>query len=263
MQHGSPCSDCGNLASSSAVRCSSSSKRTGFGYQHFVNVLTPKGERAASTNTDDPSLPLRRSPIKISNQTIEHSLAINDVYVLARRAAEDRGIGFHDWLDDRQLTAMKVAGRLNLVSIPDGFFVLSVNGRYYGHFLEIDTGSETIMSKRSPRSWSQTVADYGQYFRAHYPQDGYFKGFVAPIVLTITSSETRLINLLKATKRGGGAGVYWYTTENDIQATTINDTTRRVTHFTPDVFWGPIWRVVNDRTPRSLHDRLHHIAIAS
>ena len=152
-----------------------SSKRTGFGYQHFVNVLTPKGERTASKNTDDPALRPRRSPIKISNQTVEHSLAINDVYVLARRAAEERGIGFHDWLDDRQLTAMKVAGRLNLVSIPDGFFVLSVNGRYYGHFLEIDTGSETIMSKRSPRSWSQTVADYGQYFREHYPQDGYLQ----------------------------------------------------------------------------------------
>ena len=92
---------------------------------------------------------------------------------------------------------------------------------------------------------------------------GRIYGLADYLPVTITSSETRLINLLKATKRGGGAGVYWYTTENDIQATTINDTTRRVVGFTPDVFWGPIWRVVNDRTPRSLHDRLNPFTVTS
>lgn len=122
------------------------------------------------------------------------------------------GIGVHDWLDDRKLTAMQAKGSLKLVSIPDAFFVLSHRGKYFGHFLEIDTGSVRVGSRRRSRSWTQTIADYGHYFREYYPIDGFFRGFSAPIVLTVTSSSARLEHLLTATKHAGGAGDYWYTT---------------------------------------------------
>jgi hypothetical protein len=238
------------------------SKRTGFGYQHFVNVLTANGARLVKQQLltiGSGQLRWTRKTDKISNQTIEHALAINELYVLASRAAELQEVRLHDWLDDRQLTAMRTQGQLKLLSIPDAFVVLEYQGRFCAHFVEIDTGSETVIGRRSPRSWVRTIADYGRYFRESYATEGYFKGFVAPIVLTITSSQTRLEHLLEATKRGGGAGVYWYTTTQQLEATQEDPTTHRITSFDPSVLWQPIWRVVNDPAPRSLLDRLARI----
>lgn len=226
-----------------------SSRQTGLGYQHFVNVLAAKGQRVIN-----PELARPRS-ISISHQTIEHSLRINDLYVLIRRASELHGIEVHDWLNDRQLTAMQAKESLKLVSIPDAFFVLSHRGHYFGHFLEIDTGSVVVGSHRS-RSWTQTIADYGQYFREHYSNDGFFRGFSAPIVLTITSSEARLDNLLVATKRAGGAGVYWYATFEDVMPISLDEKTGKAVRFDPSVLWQPVWWVVNDRQPRSILNRL-------
>jgi hypothetical protein len=241
------------------------SKRTGFGYQHFVNVLTAKGAALVKQHlhvTGHGQLRWTRKTGRISNQTIEHALAINELYVLASRAAELQEVRLHDWLDDRQLTAMRTRGQLRLLSIPDAFLVLEYQGRYCAHFVEIDTGSESVIGRRSPRSWVRTIADYGRYFRESYATEGYFEWFVAPIVLTITSSQTRLEHLLEATKRGGGAGVYWYTTIQQLEATNEDPTTRRITSYDPSVLWQPIWRVVNDPASRSLLDRLAHVPAA-
>lgn len=229
------------------------SRSTGLGYQHFVNVLTAKGQRAVTPNLTRPRT------ISISHQTVDHSLAINDFYVLIHRAAALHGITVHDWLDDRQLTAMQVKGSLKLVSIPDAFFVLAYQGRYFGHFLEIDTGSVRVGSRKRTRSWTQTVADYGTYFREHYPIDGFFRGFSAPIVLTVTSSNARLEHLLTATKHAGGAGVYWYTTKDQIEPVRRDAESGKAIGFEPEVLWQPIWRVLNDRQPRSLLDRLNRM----
>ncbi len=228
-----------------------SSRRSSFGYQHFVNVLTNKGS-AAITGTER----ARYRVPSISNQTIDHSLAINDAYVLIRRAAELYGIGVHDWLDDRKLTAMQAQGSLKLVSIPDAFFVLSYQGRYYGHFLEIDTGSVSVETRRRNRSWTETISDYGEYFREWYPKDGFFKGFTAPIVLTITSGPTRREHLLAATKKAGGVGVYWYSTMEELNPVSFDPMTGKPEGFDPSIWWEPKWKVVNDTQPRSLFDRL-------
>jgi hypothetical protein len=234
-----------------------SSMKSGQAYQHFVNVLTAQGARLLVDPHERAPLP-RFRPVKISSQTISHGLAINDVYVLGYRATQARGMGWHDWLSDRQLTAMKARGSLKLVSIPDAFFVISHRDRYFGHFLEIDTGTESVMqSPRSVVSWEKKVADYGVYFREFYAKDGYFRGFTAPIVLTITSSQARLEHLLKATRRGGGAGVYWYTTADQINPLMIDESSGKVTGFDPGVLWHPTWRVANDRSFRSLSDRLN------
>lgn len=226
------------------------SKRTGFGYQHFVNVLTKKGARALQeqiARTGQGQLRWTPAGHKLSLQTIEHSLAINDFYVTVRRAAEEAGIGFHEWRDDRQLTAMNNRGLLKLVSIPDAFFVLERDGQFYGHFLEIDTGTETSMGRFSERSWVNKIRAYGEYFRELYPQDGYFRGFTAPIVLTVTNSERRMDGLLQATRTARGRGVYWYTTRSELDER-LDATTSPL--------WQPIWRVVNEPTPRSLLNRM-------
>lgn len=235
------------------------STATGFGYQHFVNVLTVKGHKLLQGPKEPDSRRVFR-PVKISNQTAAHALAINDFFVLGYRATQQQQMGWHEWFNDRQLTAMKARGSLKLVSIPDAFFVIAHRGRYFGHFLEIDTGSVQVFTRRPERSWAHTVADYGQYFRDYYPLDGYFKGFTAPIVLTVTKSQTRLEHLLQATKRGGGAGVYWYTTREQLQSTAENGQMRKSEAFRPEVLWQPIWRVVNDPAPRSLLDRLNQVS---
>jgi hypothetical protein len=237
------------------------SKRTGFGYQHFVNVLTKKGATALQQQTtlqDGPPIRWTQTSQKLSLQTIEHALAINDFYVLVRRSAEDAGIGFHLWHDDRQLNSLNNRQLLKLVSIPDAFFVLEKDGQFFGHFLEIDTGSETVLGRRSERSWIRKILAYGEYFREQYPQDGFFRGFTAPIVLTVTSSHHRRDSLLQATMMARGRGVYWYTTlkelESEATSVEVNGRLQRVVGRSS--LWQPIWRVVGEEEPRSLLHRL-------
>jgi len=226
------------------------SKKTGFGYQSFVSVLIRKGADELQEYfkaQGKGELRWTKRGIKISNKTIEHSLAINDFYVLMRRACEEEDVGFLEWKDDRQLTAMNNAHLLRLVAIPDAFFVLEKNGKFFGHFLEIDLGTETGVGRVSEGVWQQKISAYGRYFRDYYPADGYFRGYTAPIVLTVTSNEERLNDLLRATKKARGAGVYWYTTIQNLFPSG---------QFDPSALWQPIWRVVNNPLPRSILDRL-------
>lgn len=237
------------------------SKRTGGAYHHFVNVLTPRGAQVVGQLYQDRGrgeLRWKRPGVEISHQTIEHTLAINDVYVLAKRASECRDVAFFSWKDDRQLAAMTRAKQLHLVSIPDAFFVLGQARRGVGHFLEIDLGTESVAGERSTRIWREKIDGYGRYFRERYGDEAYFEGVEAPVVLTVTTSPRRVDHMLQVTREIGGADRFWYTT---LDALTPERIVPRaggpaVAVFDPQPFWQLIWHVATDPTPRSLLTRL-------
>lgn len=236
------------------------SRKTGFGYQAFLNVVSAKGAselRRHFVARGYGNLRWTKRAMKLSSQTIEHSIAINDFYIRLREATEVSGIRLVEWKDDRQLTAMLQLRKLRLISIPDAFFVLEYHDHQFGHFLEVDLGTETGVGRFSEGVWQRKIAAYGEYFRERYPKDTYFRGFTQPIVMTVTNSNRRRESLLAATRRARGAGAYWYATQDELERESsieINGKRTVVPGLAP--IRQHIWRVVNDRQPRSILDRL-------
>lgn len=221
------------------------SRRTGGPYLHFYNVLTPAGARAVAEHlaeTGEGAARWSRSLYDLGPQQIDHSLLINDVYVRAVRAAARAGLTLDDWHDDRQLMIRQREGLAHFVTVPDGFFTLAG----YGHFLEVDRGTETQRGRSRPdKAWARKIEGYGRYLTRLIAGDPPFAASAAPIVLTVTLSPRRLEGLLATTAQAGGGGRYWFTTAAQLL---VGDD--------PDACWSPIWRVPNDPQPRSLRDRL-------
>ncbi len=225
------------------------SRQTGQPYLHFVNVLSAAGAREVASHYEEMgagALRWTRSSLELKPQQIAHTLAINDVYIAASRASARAGVAFHSWHDDRQLMGLQRDGRARFVTVPDGYFVLEHEARAFGHFLEVDRGTETVTGTRSRRAnWGAKIRGYGHYLAQHAPHEALLAGAGAPIVLTVTTSEERLAHMLVATRKAGGAGRYWYTTTAQLLGT-----------GDPAGFWAPIWRICTDPRPRSLRDRL-------
>ncbi len=237
------------------------SKRTGGAYHHFVNVLSPAGAAVVEQlyrERGRGELRWKRPGVEISNQTIEHTLAINDVYVLVKRASERQDVAFFSWKDDRQLAAMTRAKQLHLISIPDAFFVLAKDGHPFGQFLEIDLGTESVAGERSTRIWREKIEGYARYLRERYEDEDYFEGVAAPIVLMVTTSPRRLEHMLQVTREIGGTDHFWYTTIDALTPERIvpREEGKAVAVFDPQTLWQPIWRVASDLAPRSLLTRL-------
>ncbi len=225
------------------------SHRTGQPYLHFVNVLSAAGAWEVASHyeeTGEGALRWTRSSLELKPQQIAHTLAINDVHIAAARASARAGVAFRSWHDDRQLMGLQRDGQAHFVTVPDGYFVLEHEGRAFGHFLEVDRGTETVTGPRTRRAnWGAKIRGYGHYLAQRAAGEALLTGATAPIVLTVTTSQERLEHMLEATRKAGGAGRYWYTTA--AQLLDAGD---------PAAFWAPIWRVCSDPLPRSLHERL-------
>jgi hypothetical protein len=237
------------------------SPRTGGAYHHYVNVLSARGAGVVEecyAERGRGELRWKRPGVEVSNQTIEHTLAINDFYVLASRAAELLDdIAFFSWKDDRQLAAMTRAKQLHLVSIPDACFILGRDRQPFGCFLEIDRGNEAVGGERSTRIWREKIEGYSRYLRERYHDEEYFEGVHAPIVLTVTTSPTRLANMLSATRETAGADRFWYTTIDALTPERIVPRAgKQTTVFNPETLWQPIWRLASDPAPHTLTDYL-------
>jgi hypothetical protein len=236
-----------------------SSKRTGLPYHHFVNVLTAQGAAAVEEHycNEGTTRPLRwtRTTAEISNQSVEHILAINDAYVLVQRACDRAGVRLFGWRDDRQLSAMQRARETYFISIPDAFFALARGGRVHGYFLEIDLGTESIGGERSTRIWREKIDGYGHYLRDRYRDELFFEGIPMPFVLTITTTTGRLEHMLDETRAIAGAVHCWYTTADAISPEVViagAGAGRARPGFDPEVFWRPIWRSIDSPTPQVL-----------
>ena len=76
-----------------------------------------------------------------------------------------------------------------------------------------------------------------------------------PVVLTVTTNERRMENLIAATQAAGGAGRFWFTTQSRLYppplsrgAVSALDMSDRVAHFAArqSLFWSPLWQAPNE-----------------
>lgn len=215
---------------------------TGRYFMDGVNILTRVGARMVEEEYErrDRGEKLRWSPDvkRFQHATIDHDLEITDATTAIAVAVEQMGGEVLHLFDDDQLLQAKSQHRFQEFT-PDAFMLVALHGHLSPLFLEIDRGTEVVLSQRGSKKDIKTkVERYGAYFRHRYGGDPFFEALEClagawqhPLVLTITTSQERLENMLKATEAGKGKTSYWYTTRPQAYAEV-------------GAVMGAIWRVI-------------------
>ena len=234
---------------------------------HYVNVLTGSGARQARQAIDARGQIPRwhRHLLPSPWQPIAHGFWIREAYSSLVLAAIRANLVFEAWADDRSLVAEARRGMDPLSVIPDARFRLGdpAGSRRGTYLLEIDLDTAVLASTRpGRRDWSRKVAAYGglttRELRRRYESD------VPVIILTVTTTETRLQHLLDTTARAGGAGRFWFTTLADLVPAPLSPAERAghdalaIEHAIAEREQQPlgsIWRVTTSDERRALLDR--------
>lgn len=218
------------------------------GRKPYLYVLDRAGARLlAALDKPDGAVPRwssRRSSFR--PLFLEHLLATNDVRVSLTVASRDAGVVVARWLDepelrqhhssDRVTIAGPKGGTVQTTVVPDGYFVLTMGERETHQFLEIDRG--TVTGERSvwgTKDWARKVAAYLAYYHAGHFRRRYRTRSLR--ILTVTTSDQRLENLLAITERVSGKARFWFTTFARLRPASV--------------LTQPIWRVASlpDRRP--------------
>lgn len=171
---------------------------------------------------------------------LDHLLATNDVLIAFTLAARRAGMSIGDWADELNLRKRHATDRVIITGpgdrtketalVPDGYFTLKVGEKTQHFFLEIDRG--TMTGERSvwgKKDWARKIAGYLAYYHTGLFRRRYHTKSLR--VLTVTSSTTRLENLLAITEKTGGKARFWFTTFD---------------HLSPGTaLTEPIWRVAS------------------
>lgn len=143
---------------------------------------------------------------------LEHRLRINDIRLAFVRAARDAGQhGPALWRYERDIADRIPDSRRPgawLPVRPDGYLAYRTPARLVHALVEADLG--TVTNKR----WAIRVQAYVAYrlggaFRMRH-------GAATFRVLTVTTTQRRLRNLLRTTERAGGRSLFWFTTWDDL-----------------------------------------------
>jgi hypothetical protein len=164
---------------------------------------------------------------------LTHALRIHDVRIAMTIAAMKCGYQIETWLDDGQLkcqeqkdyVAVTEQGRSKIVAvIPDAYFILHLGDRRARFFLELDRA--TMSNSR----WGERIRAYLAYVQSGKYSARYQATSLR--ILTVTTTEQRLMNLKETTKKAGGDDLFWFTTFDQVSPSSV--------------FFDPIWRLAND-----------------
>ena len=190
---------------------------------------------------------------------MEHLLATTDFRIAISTAGPQVGVTLEEWLDEKVLrSAGNVdyvtiigpdGGTLHSACIPDACFLLGRDGKRGLFMVETDLKTVTIApSLWERRGWKNKCRSYVAWFQTEAYRNRY-AGRMAR-VLTITSSQTRLEHLQRATeavfaelKQSGeetrAQSLFWFANFADA--------------LVPEqVLTAPIWQVAGSDLPRRL-----------
>jgi Replication-relaxation len=171
---------------------------------------------------------------------VEHWLKINDVRIAVTLAAKHWGFQVEQWLDEAQLKSRQQKGYvtvhrqggqgIKVAVVPDGYFVLNLGKRRAHFFLELD-----LATMSNPR-WRGKVLAYLRYLELGKYQTKYQTSSLR--ILTVTTTENRLLNLERTTEKASGSRLFWFTTLDQAMAN--------------DILLDQIWSVVGETSPKPL-----------
>jgi len=214
-----------------------------------VNVLTQAGFDELKTYVEQEGMgdfiprPITR---KLPFQSLDHEFYVRDVAVQFERSVVEQGWDFTYWLGDEDFEMWK--GHFTGQMIPDGFFLIDVGTKRFPHFLEIDMGTETVVSGLKGgavtiKDWKTKMERYLDYL-SRFGSDTIFEGLVDPVVLIVAPSIPRMKSLKDAARAAGCKGMFWFTTR-DLLA-----------EDWPMAALNYIWSTPNEKVTRSLVNRV-------
>jgi hypothetical protein len=206
-------------------------------YVYFLDTLGAEVV-AARLGCDIVDLDWSKKDHTFSSLFLNHLLMCNQMRVAVTIAAQQHGFTLTEWKNERALkrdhkndsVTLGGSGSGKSTVIPDGYFVLEKGTGVYRFFLEVDLATETIVSSTEwRRTWTRKMKQYAAYFESEAYKARY--GTTGGRVITVTTSEQRLVNLKAATEATGGRSRYWFTT-------TAKATARNILN-------EPIWAVAS------------------
>ena len=157
---------------------------------------------------------------RVKEYFIQHLLKINDFRIALTNAADGRSDSIVTWVPEWRLKEYgefvndPLTGKRLPVS-PDGYFIYEEgrSGKRSHFFLELDR------STMENRRFAKKIKAYIQYIKTGAYQHRYRTRSLR--VLTVVPSEHRLRNLKETTEKAGGKSMFWFTTYDALQPTTI------------------------------------------
>lgn len=216
-----------------------------------VNVLTATGMAELHRIYDANNWEWKeRSGAKVRGyawQTLSELKHIADIGVALQGAALTRGLDFSDWHDTLDLQSLSKRKEVAFAGDdeddavePDGYCTVFDGERHFGLFVESDRGTESATGG-ADSTWADKMRRYKLYLRDRHHDDEYFPHDALPLVLTVTTTLTRLALLKRTTEAKKGKTTYWFATEDDLA-------------YPRDAF-APIWHVASLPGVHSLAER--------
>lgn len=170
-----------------------------------------------------------RTADDVTHLFLHHVLAIVDFKLALMQACLAQPIELSAWISDRSLRkhpvqveiATDAGGPIQVSVVPDAVFRLRLpSGHTLSCCLEVDRGTSTLAASQwQAKSWQRKLLAY----QALQEQGMAGSGWALPgmIVTTVTTSPTRLANLLAVCEAAGGGAHFWFTTFDRLTAETI------------------------------------------
>jgi hypothetical protein len=171
---------------------------------------------------------------------IAHDLAVNNFRICVLEATEaEPTLSLREWQPEGEFLAQPDSVEYTLPNgkrrkrqvRPDGYFVIEQQSHQspFAFLLEIDRGTED-----NPRFGREKILPSIAYLKSQAYQDRF--GLRFGRFLIVTTGERRLQNMKAQAERLGGKGLFYFTTFDRINPTTI--------------FQRPIWWLAGETKPR-------------
>jgi len=198
----------------------------------LIYAMTEKAARliAERDNISRQEIAWQRHLNQISMSHIKHLLEVNSAVIslesVLTLAKDQRKINDYRMLlgvpETHKLTVTLVdqyGSRYNSSVVPDAVVAILFPNREIGmFFIEVDRATMTV------NRWQSKTVVYREYSRAPELKERFKTNWF--IVLTITTSEKRVMSLAQSSVAVGGVRAFWYTTADRIR---------------PDSILSPIW----------------------
>lgn len=193
----------------------------------LIYAMTEKGARllAESDGVSREEIPWRRHLNKISMSHIKHLLAVNNVLIsldsALNKAQERRQIEVFKVIpSDPELHKLTVTlkdnqgARYESSVIPDAVVGIKFRGGEFGlFFVEVDRAT------MSATRWQDKIVVYHGFSRSSELRKRFKTSWF--IVLTVTTSDKRILSLAECTVAVGGKRGFWYTTADQVRLDSI------------------------------------------
>lgn len=260
------------------------------GKKPYLYTLTPTGAAvlAQHLGCSIEETGWRKVDKRLRHNYVEHLIRTNDARLAFDLALEKTGwLSLVNWRDELALSKDHYNDTITVAYedkttkqvrlLPDAYFLVrSQEGKSRHSFLEIDLGTEVTSSENDKyRSWMYKIRTYLIYISRLTPtgqtlfRERY--GAARPRVLTVTTSEQRMENLIRASERVEAREIFWFTTferavkpiiKSRTETVYEHGETKEVGFYSatlPNILHDNIWRIASsDNTLHAFSETFAH-----